>query len=143
MCSELKTFIVPDKEVRALYRLAQKHPGITFLFAHSMYSSAALRSWHQWELHDGKTLNNVWIEISTFYQNVIGQLYPDLTDAWREFGLNRILFGSDLAANYQNADEVTRLIEAVQNSDQLTLTEKRGILNDNGKRLLKNLGITR
>lgn len=133
--------INPEREVAALYKLAKKHPKITFLIAHSMYSAQALQDWHAMEVKDGRRLNNVWIEISTYYQNAAGALFEDVTVGWRAFGMDRVLFGSDLAADFFSAEDAEAFLQIILTTDQLSDAEREMILDRNGRRFLSAIGV--
>lgn len=127
---------ISKPELRNTYLLARSYPNITFIFAHSLYSAEDIRDFHRWEIQDGRVLDNVFIEISTYYGNVAKTISDKLVSAWREFGTNRILFGSDMG--YMGDNEHRLFVSVILKSvslGQLTQDEAQMILNDNGESL--------
>lgn len=139
---ELETSeLIKKSELAAVYQLAKKHSDITFILAHSLYSAKAVELWHSWEMNDtNKPLPNVFIEISTYYANIALFLEDEAVSAWRNFGMSRVLFGSDISDNYNDKSEHKRYTSVIENAvgkGQLSLEERNLILYENGEKLFR------
>jgi uncharacterized protein len=106
-------------EVRSFFEVAGQHPDTRVIVAHQLAQSLALLS---------DAPENVWIEISGITHAPVeaGQFFVPV---WRNFGIERILFGSDFPG--QNPSDHMKMLAAYP----LTKEERRAILIDNPKRL--------
>lgn len=128
-------------ELSQAYELAKRYSNIQFVFAHSLYSVDSINRWIAKEQQDGVVLQNVFLEISTFFYNGPGELRGDAVAAWKEFGISRILFGSDSSKDYILAVREHRLLtQAVLRNGVLDQDEKEAILNTNGLTFLEKIG---
>jgi predicted TIM-barrel fold metal-dependent hydrolase len=133
-------FDAEGSEIDLAFELTKKYRNITFIFAHSMYSTEAIEHWRR--LEGAEKLQNVYLEISTFYANVAKTLNTGSAKAWKNFGIERILFGSDLSFNFLNSQgEHGLFVNIILESEELSNQEKNMILNDNGELLLDKLDI--
>lgn len=95
-------------EITFIYNLAKKHNRIQFILAHSMYDERYIDFLRGLEIIDKTRLANLYLETSaTEY---------DLVSAWRRFGLDRVLFGSD---NFNKNNFTFRGLNAVFNQDEV------------------------
>lgn len=115
--AEVESAFVNDQlEVETVIQLAAEFPQVQFIFGHSLYSDELVQHAARYrnELRSEQTpLNNLWIETSTalssslalnsdWRSNLTTETTYDadfqrrLVSSWREFGIERVLFGSDI-----------------------------------------------
>lgn len=87
-------------ELESILRLARKFPQINFVIAHSFNSSHMVK-----QLAKKQPPENVYIEVSVPYlldtpQSEVKELYP----SWKFFGMDRILYGTDIVLGDQQDD---------------------------------------
>ena len=133
------------QNIEELTKLAKKFPSTNWIMAHSFYSPELVSAIAK------KGLGNIWLEPSTLVsflprENAARILrLNQYAEAWRKFGIERILFGSDASIDewpdyleLKNAwpfDNFKAVQTAKDDFDLLPLSreEKNKILNDNGR----------
>lgn len=124
-------------QIDELFRMTQEFPAMTFIFAHSMYSPDAIHEWVQLEKKAGRR-PNVYLETSTNWNNVPETLNEDYVTAWRAFGFDRVLFGSD--AGFLQKSEFIAYRKAFIQSLLLNEKEKGLLFETSASKLLKLTG---
>lgn len=136
---ELRPFVLwhfnSALETEAVFRMAKENPETEFILAHSMNGAETFAQWNR--LEAGKKLPNVWVEVSTVYAGKESDIFAGLVPAWRAFGIDRVLFGSDLG--FASREEHTKLIQGISGSGALSAEEKKLILEENGRALLRKI----
>jgi predicted TIM-barrel fold metal-dependent hydrolase len=84
----IKPVVDNHAEITVLFTMALKYPEIKFIIAHSMYGEKNIHYLLSLEDRNGKRLENLFLETSASDPN-------SLKDAWIDFGLDRVLYGSD------------------------------------------------
>ncbi len=124
------------KEAAVLTQLIRRFQKITFVMAHALYINEGLQAIKDIEQQDGR-LNNLYLEISTRWQNIALD-FDDLTVTdWRKFGFERIIFGSDLG--FISIQEFNSFTETLEKSEKFTAIEKYQILEQGPENLLKHI----
>lgn len=91
-----------------LLDLVVKYPRTDFILAHSLYEPSLVQA--SIDRFQGIIPDNLWIDLSTAFAATtntvaIGEIEENsrkLVETWRKFGMNRILFGSDVTAGGRN-----------------------------------------
>lgn len=138
-------------EVKAFVGLAKEFPGIQFIAAHSL--NAPNLTQELTTLIKAQNLTNVWLELSTAV--TLSSFQPDLetpaesrgtlrlfSEAWRHFGLDHVLFGSDKVLGEPGEGANSQLGEwsAIRKNSFLANDEKETILRTSGTALLRTIG---
>lgn len=123
-----------NKEIPLLLKLITKHPRIQFVMAHSLYSAEGVSRLA--ELGGRLNSNNLYLEISTLYGGE-GDLRPEYVSAWRQLGMSKILFGTDLGLEGDGVQQ--SFAKRVENSVLLSDKEKNLILRINAFNLLEKI----
>lgn len=117
------------EEIDVLYQMAKKYPLAVFLTAHSLYSAAAVERLRSLELRDGKRLENLFLETS--------EAEPEkMKGAWINFGLDRVVIGTD------NANLGDRAVEKLRSEFGLDPAQIRQVTELSPRRLLQRAGLT-
>ena len=118
-------------------------PQIGFIFAHSLEGEGAYNSEGvalKILADKSRGLDNVYTEISIPY---IGghdlSLDPKYVEAWKYFGIDRVLFGSDIG--FGDETEHDNLIDAFSRFSGLTAEEKNKILRLNSETMIKKYNL--
>ena len=82
------------------------------------------------------TEENLYLEISTLYGGE-GDLRPEYVSAWRQLGMSKILFGTDLGLEGDGVQQ--SFAKRVENSVLLSDKEKNLILRINAFNLLEKI----
>ena len=112
-------------EVNFVYEMAKRYPHILFIIAHSMYEPEAVQLLIDREKQDGVRLSNLFLETSEGDPKKMKQ-------AWDDFGLDRLLFGSD---NFNVNDHAFNKLNKESNFSE---EELELIKNLNPKKLLEH-----
>jgi predicted TIM-barrel fold metal-dependent hydrolase len=149
-----EAWVAQDRaELDAAVRLMKEFPAVQFVIAHSAFGAPMVRHLAQKARIESAT--NFWIDTSHFIPAMrnappmFGQpADPDAFDrnlagAWRELGIGRVLFGSDIAAGstpdgqdaYRGSREFIEEKLGVATNSYLSREEKLSILSGNGRRL--------
>ncbi|MFT6633368.1 MAG: putative TIM-barrel fold metal-dependent hydrolase [Bacteriovoracaceae bacterium] len=123
----IKPTLENNKEIDILFQMALKYPDSKFIIAHSMYRASSIEYLLSLEKRYGKRLENLFLETSAAEPK-------KLKDSWVNFGLDRVLYGSD---NFNSNDISYRQF---QNSG-LTEGEIYQIENIASKRVLEGINI--
>lgn len=133
-----------SREVETFVKMALDFPKTQFVVGHSFYSTEMVlyaksyrtelerRFASQLTAQNRQTIDNLWIETSTAIKNFLpiessaleAEARRDaFIQAWREFGIERILFGSDLVlggptskVEFRSADQFYRETEVLTGS---------------------------
>lgn len=117
------------EEIDILYQMAKKYPRAVFLAAHSLYSGEAVDRLRSLELRDGKRLENLFVETS--------EAEPEkMAAAWINFGLDRVVIGTD------NANLGDRAVERLRSAFGLDQAQLRQVTELSPRRLLQRAGLT-
>lgn len=112
-------------EIAYIFSLAKKYPNMNFILAHSMYKPEKVDFLLSLEKRSGVKLDNLFLETSATN-------HTEMMGAWKRFGLERVLFGSD-NFNYNN--------NAINNfKNAFSKEEVELIGNLNPERLLQKIG---
>lgn len=151
---DYELFVAQDRaELDAAVRLMKEFPAVQFIIAHSAFGAPMVRYLAGRARAEG--VSNHWIDTSHIipamreHPPTVGQpADPDAFDrayaqAWRELGLGRVLFGSDIlagaeAGGYELHTGTREFLEeklGVTNNPYLSAAEKQAILSGNGARL--------
>ena len=126
----------PEQSASDLYYFVRSFPKVTFVFAHSFYSPDFVEEFAEIEKKSAK-LQNIFVEVSTIYANKIRLLEPRYVQAWRKFGMRRVLFGSDLG--FIQSAELANMVDVYENSTELTSSERDMIFRYNASSLLNRI----
>jgi predicted TIM-barrel fold metal-dependent hydrolase len=132
-------------QFKAFVDIVKLFPTIQFIVAHSLYSPNQIMALAN-EIKN-KKLNNVWMETSTalsLYENGITQmrlaLQEQYVNAWKVFGIEKILFGSDvLNRTGFTLGSAKEEYNDINSNKFLTEIERKMILQDNGKKMMELL----
>lgn len=112
-------------ELTEAFSFAHEFPSITFIFAHSFLCENVLTEFLILEKGKGSRLENVFAETSNTYFNS--------ANAWKEFGWDRVIFGSD----NRPSGELKNLSQRLK----LTPEQIHQITNITPKKLFDQIGI--
>ena len=148
-----------SSEVDSLLEIARKYPKVTFIICHSGlfhgdgskgFGLEGLKKIGKHFRDNPELPKNIWTDLSAVAGNlVLEDAFPDrcsflarqaeLADAWREFGINRVLFASDGAVGpggLVSADWTDKSITGIISNPFLTAAEKQMIFSGNFENLV-------
>lgn len=141
-------------DIAKLIELGEMFPDIQFVVAHSMYSHVLVKELAL--MAKARRLRNFWIEVSQSLTHINPEhwrsgyhkkSWRNFVSAWRELGIDRILFGSDQVLGDNGILEIEDdqgkafqdQLNSIVNNPYLTVKEKEGILRTNGQSLVEYL----
>lgn len=98
------------KEIEAIVSLAELHPGIKVIIAHSL-GTGRMVQYLQTVLKSKPHVQNIVLDASGTMQDDMLDYHESLLEAWKEFGFDKIVFGSDLSLGEPNTDWKNDLIK--------------------------------
>jgi predicted TIM-barrel fold metal-dependent hydrolase len=125
------------ENIEQFYRLSRDFPSVTFIFAHSMYSPDYIREWVDLEKQQGQR-SNVYLEISTNWNNGPREMNKDYVEAWRAFGFHRVLFGTD--SGFLQKEELGQFTQTFLRTSDITVKEKDLMLKTAAGKIMKLVG---
>ncbi|MBC77525.1 MAG: hypothetical protein CME64_16090 [Halobacteriovoraceae bacterium] len=112
-------------EIKYVFSLAKKYPNMNFVLAHSMSEPQKVDYLLGLEKKHGAKLKNLYLETSAAD-------HDEMMDAWKRFGLERVLFGSD---NFNYNNNAINKFKKAFSKDEVNL-----IGNLNPESLLRKIG---
>lgn len=148
-----------SSEVDALIEIAAKYPKVTFIICHSgIFHGAGAKGFGLDGLkkigkhfRDNPQLpQNIWTDLSSMARNLmLENAFPDrcaflarqaeLAQAWREFGIHRVLFGTDgniLANGLESQEWTKKNVSGVLSNPYLSAADKKKIFSENFDQLV-------
>ena len=136
-------------EIKKLVKIGKMFPEIQFIIAHSLNSYELINELTK-QLK-ANNLKNFWIDVSTSLTNLIPDPMSGISrmstlekfaEAWRRFGIRKILFGSDqitglhsiYRSKHDQGSQFVKQYESITENPFLDLGEKYSILKYNGEK---------